>query len=56
MMLILPLILVVMMSCMGSGFLDTLFTTVIGRLSATVGVVCTFASYVIAVRATEIEV
>ena len=56
MMLVLPLILVAAMSTMGSGFLDALFTTAIGRASATVGVICTFVSYVIAVRAAEIEV
>lgn len=56
MMLILPLVLVVVMSTMGSGFLDALFTTAIGRASATVGVVCTFVSYVIAAKATEIQV
>ncbi len=56
MMLVLPLILVVLMSSMGSGFMDSLFTTAIGRVSATVGVICTFASYVIATRATEIQV
>ena len=56
MMLILPLVLVILMSVIGSGFLDALFTTAAGRISATVGVVCTFASYVIAVRATEISI
>ncbi len=56
MMLVLPLILVVLMSSMGSGFLDSLFTTWVGRASATFGVLCTFASYVIATRAVEIEV
>lgn len=56
MMLVLPLIIVVMMSTMGSGFLDSLFTTVVGRLAATVGFVCTFVSYVIASKATEINV
>lgn len=56
MMLVLPLVLIVVMSTMGSDFLGSLFTTAIGRLAATVGVVCTFASYVIAVRATEIDV
>lgn len=54
-MLILPLVLVVAMSVMGSGFLDTLFTTWMGRAAATVGVVCTFVSYVLATKATEIE-
>lgn len=56
MMLVLPLVLVIVMSAMGSGFLDALFEPGIGRMSATVGVACTFASYVIATRATEIEV
>lgn len=56
MMLVLPLLLVVVMSVMGSGFLDALFTTWIGRASATVGVICTFVSYVIAARAVEIDV
>ena len=56
MMLVLPLVLVIMMSTMGSGFMDSLFTTVIGRIAATVGVICTFVSYVIATRAAEIDV
>ncbi len=56
MMLVLPLVLIVVMSAMGSGFLDALFTTGVGRASATFGVICTFASYVIATRATEIQV
>lgn len=56
MMLVLPLLLIVVMSVMGSDFLNSLFTTAVGRVAATVGVICTFASYVIAVRATEIEV
>lgn len=56
MMLVLPLVLVVMMSCMGSGLMDSLFKTSAGRIAATVGVICTFVSYVIATRATEIEV
>ena len=56
MMLVLPLVLVVLMSFMGSGLLDALFTTGVGRAAATVGVICTFVSYVIATRATEISV
>lgn len=55
-MLILPLLIVAAMASMGGGLMDSLFTTVVGRLAATVGVVCTFASYVLAVKATEIEV
>ena len=56
MMLVLPLIIVVVMSAMGGGLMDSLFTTFTGRMAATVGVGCTFASYVIATKATEIEV
>lgn len=56
MMLVLPLIIVVVMSAMGGGLMDSLFTTFTGRIAATVGVVCTFASYVIATKVTEIEV
>ena len=55
-MLVLPLVLVVVMSVMGSGFLDSLFTTALGRGAATVGVICTFVSYVLASRAAEIQV
>jgi len=55
-MLVLPLVLIVIMSAMGSAFLGALFTTFVGRCAATFGLVCTLASYVIAVKATEIEV
>ncbi len=55
-MLILPLILIIVMGNMGGGFMDALFTTAVGRVAATVGLVCTFASYIMATRATEIEV
>ena len=44
MMLVLPILLIVVMSVMGSDFLGALFTTLTGRLAATFGVVCTFAS------------
>ncbi len=56
MMLVLPLILIVVITSMGGGLLDSLFTTLTGRASATFGVICTFASYVIATKATDIEV
>ncbi|MDO4295491.1 MAG: hypothetical protein Q4D90_04950 [bacterium] len=55
MMLVLPLIIVVMISSMGSDFLEALFTTAIGRVAATFGVGCTLLSYAIAQSATEIE-
>ncbi len=56
MMLVLPLVLVVVMTSMGGGLMDSLFTTPTGRLAATFGVACTFVSYVLATKATEIEV
>lgn len=56
MMLILPLIIVVAMTSMGGGLMDSLFTTFTGRLAATFGVICTLVSYVVATKATEIEV
>lgn len=56
MMLVLPLVLIVVMTTMGGGLMDSLFNSLTGRLAATFGVVCTFASYVLATKATEIEV
>lgn len=56
MMLVLPLVLIVVMSAMGSDFLGALFTTATGRAAATFGLICTFVSYSIAVRATEVDV
>lgn len=56
MMLVMPLIIVIAMSTMGSGFLDALFTTAIGRVAATVGVLTLGVSYVLATRAVDIEV
>lgn len=56
MMLIMPLVIVIAMSTMGSGFLDALFTTAIGRVAATVGVLTLGISYVLATRAVDIEI
>lgn len=56
MMLVLPLLLVFIMSTMGGSLMESLFTTLIGRVAATIGVVCTFVSYILATKATEIEV
>lgn len=55
-MLFLPMVIVLAMTSMGGGLMDSLFTTVTGRVAATFGVVCTFAAYVIASKATEIEI
>lgn len=56
MMLVMPLVIVIAMSTMGSGFLDALFTTAIGRVAATVGVLTLGSSYVLATRAVDIEI
>ena len=56
MMLVLPLVLIVVMTTMGGGLMDSLFNSLTGRIAATFGVVCTFASYVLATKATDIEV
>ena len=55
-MLVMPLIIIIAMSAMGSGFLDALFTTPIGRVAATFGLACTFISFVLSQKATDIEV
>ncbi len=55
-MLVLPLIIVIAMTSMGGELMGSLYTSFLGRFAATVGVVCTFASYIISTKATEIEV
>lgn len=55
-MLVMPLVIVMAMSAMGSGFLDSLFTTAIGRAAATIGVISLGVSYVLATRAVDVEV
>lgn len=55
-MLIMPVIVVVMLSAMGGGFMDALFTTVMGRLSATIALVLFVISFVLAKKFTDIEV
>ena len=56
MMLILPIAMIAIMSVMGSDFMESLYTTLIGRGAATIGVACTLVSFVIATKATDIEV
>lgn len=56
MMLVLPIAMIALLSFIGSDFLGTLYTTAIGRGAATIGAVCTLVSFVIATKATEIEV
>jgi tight adherence protein B len=55
-MLIMPIVIVVAMSSMGSGLLDSLFTTTVGHLSATVALIIFGISYILAVRGSNIEV
>jgi len=56
MMLVLPIIMVLAMSAMGGGLLDTLFTTTKGHIAATVALVMFAISYVFAVKVTDIDV
>lgn len=56
MMLVMPLVIVIAMSAIGSGFMDSLFTTTSGRIAATVGVISMIISYVLAMKATNIDV
>jgi len=56
MMLVMPLVIVIAMSAMESGFLDSLFTTAIGRVAATIGVGALGVSYILATKAVDIEV
>lgn len=55
-MLLMPIIIVIFMSAMGSGFMDSLFTTTVGHIVATVALALFAASFAIAVKATKIKV
>lgn len=54
-MLIMPIVIVVAMSGMGGGLMETLFTTAVGHLCATVALIIFGISYVLAVRSSDIE-
>lgn len=56
MMLAMPIVVVVLMSVMGGGLLDALFTTMIGHLAATIALALFAVSFVMAVKFTEIDV
>ena len=56
MMLVLPIVMIGIMSVVGSDFMGSLFTTATGRLAATIGVALTMISFVIAYKATDIEI
>ncbi|MBE5909896.1 type II secretion system F family protein [Pseudobutyrivibrio sp.] len=55
-MLCMPIIIVIFMSALGSGFMDSLFTTTVGHIVATVALALFAASFVIAVKAINIKV
>ena len=55
-MLVMPIIIVVAMSAMGGGLLDALFTTNVGHVAATVALIIFGISYVLASKASDIEV
>lgn len=56
MMLLMPIVIVVAMSFMGSGFMDALFTTLAGHLAATVALAFFGISYALAAKASDIKV
>ena len=55
-MLIMPIIIVIAMSAMGSGLTESLFETMVGHVAATVALIIFGISYVIAVKSSNIEV
>lgn len=55
-MLIMPIIIVILMSSMGGGLMDALFKERVGRLAATVALVIFGISFVLAYKASDIEV
>lgn len=55
-MLIMPIVIVVAMSSMGGGLLESLFTTMVGHFCATVALIIFGISYVLAVKSSRIEV
>ena len=55
-MLFMPLVILVMMSSMGSGMMSALFTTKLGRLVATAGLAVLGISYIMTTRSADVEV
>lgn len=56
MMLVMPIVIVVAMSAMGSGLMEALFTTAAGHFAATVSLIIFGVSYVLASKAGNIEI
>lgn len=55
MMIVMPIIIVIAMSKMGDGLLDALFTTMAGHIAATVSLLIFIASYLYALKASDIK-
>lgn len=55
-MLVMPVIIVVLLSVMGGGFMDSLFTTAMGRVAATIALVLFVISFILAKKFTDIDV
>jgi tight adherence protein B len=55
MMVVMPIVIVVAMSVMGGGIMDALFETTLGHLVATVSLIIFAASYIYAVKVTDIK-
>ncbi|MBD5552397.1 MAG: hypothetical protein HDQ96_14705 [Lachnospiraceae bacterium] len=56
MMLVMPIVIVVAMSFMGGDLLEALFTTTAGHLAATISLIIFGVSYVLASKASDIEI
>lgn len=56
MMIVMPIIIVVAMSGMGGGLMDALFTSAVGHLVATVSIAIFAASYIYAVKVSNVKV
>ena len=55
-MLVMPIVIVVMLSTLGGGFMDALFTTAVGHIVATVALILFAISFYIAIKGTDITV
>ena len=55
-MLFMPILVVVVMTIMGGGIMDNLFTTLLGHLAATVALIIFGISFVLMVKSTDIKV
>ena len=56
MMIVMPIIIVIAMSGMGEGLMDSLFTTAVGHFAATISLIIFTASYIYALKVSNIKV